>query len=315
MDEVVEAVEKVKKEWEETYAQAVLHLKAIEEYGLSKKEADEENSLQRLNGLAQDKLSLLRSLQFRLDLLAPQLPTEEEVQSAQSMLKSWKDQYQSMHLGLRNANLQAKANIRKAAQAERELLLGGGEESTARRRNLQYDKSRNDLCSRKYHREPSTISSADGSGLLLLLLFHFNSSALDKLLLVEVERSTSMLSTFDESTGVLRKADSEYKGHRSLLMRTRNLLSTMRRQDVQDRMIVGALFVIFCCAVLYVVSKRIGLLALQMKVIAAIKAGMIREVPMRPGTVDNVLNLVQPPVHEEVVLNAEVPPRRVLGEL
>lgn len=39
----------------------------------------------------------------------------------------------------------------------------------------------------------------------------------------------------EESTGVLKKADSEYKGHRSLLMRTRNLLSTMQRQDVIDR--------------------------------------------------------------------------------
>lgn len=39
----------------------------------------------------------------------------------------------------------------------------------------------------------------------------------------------------DESTGVLKKAESEYKGHRSLLMRTRNLLSVMQRQDVMDR--------------------------------------------------------------------------------
>ena len=39
----------------------------------------------------------------------------------------------------------------------------------------------------------------------------------------------------EESTGVLKKAESEYKGHRSLLMRTRNLLSTMQRQDVLDR--------------------------------------------------------------------------------
>lgn len=40
----------------------------------------------------------------------------------------------------------------------------------------------------------------------------------------------------EESTTVLRKAESEYKGHRSLLMRTRNLLSTMQRQDVLDRL-------------------------------------------------------------------------------
>ncbi|KAJ4968593.1 hypothetical protein NE237_015294 [Protea cynaroides] len=61
-------------------------------------------------------------MQFRLDLLAQQLPTEEEVQSAQSVLESWKEIYQSLHLGLRNANLQAKVNIRKAAQAETYML-------------------------------------------------------------------------------------------------------------------------------------------------------------------------------------------------
>ena len=44
-----------------------------------------------------------------------------------------------------------------------------------------------------------------------------------------------MFTFVDESTGVLKKAESEYKGHRSLLSRTRNLLSTMQRQDVIDR--------------------------------------------------------------------------------
>lgn len=46
---------------------------------------------------------------------------------------------------------------------------------------------------------------------------------------------TSGMYHAEESTGVLRRAETEYKGHRSLLMRTRNLLSTMRRQDVLDR--------------------------------------------------------------------------------
>ena len=44
-----------------------------------------------------------------------------------------------------------------------------------------------------------------------------------------------MFTFIDESTGVLKKAENEYKGHRSLLSRTRNLLSTMQRQDVIDR--------------------------------------------------------------------------------
>lgn len=53
--------------------------------------------------------------------------------------------------------------------------------------------------------------------------------------LVRTYITSYCLNTAEESTGVLRKAETEYKGHRSLLMRTRNLLSTMQRQDVIDR--------------------------------------------------------------------------------
>ncbi|GMI64150.1 hypothetical protein HRI_000084300 [Hibiscus trionum] len=53
------------------------------------------------------------------------------------MLETWKSQSHSLRLSRRNSNLQAKDNMRKTAQKERELLVGGGEESTVRRRNLQ----------------------------------------------------------------------------------------------------------------------------------------------------------------------------------
>ncbi|KAH0934603.1 hypothetical protein HID58_011720, partial [Brassica napus] len=189
------------------------------------REIKEKVSLLRLNGLAQDGLSILISLQFNLDLLAPQLPSDDHVQP---LLETWKNQYQSLRVNLRSANLQAKDNMRKAAQQEAwlELLLGGGTESTELRRK------------RQRWREAQTLSW----------------------LLV------------DESTGVLKKAESEYKGHRSLLSRTRNLLSTMQRQDVIDRVILIIGFSLFACAVLYVVSKRIGILRLQQMATAAIKA-------------------------------------------
>lgn len=100
MEEVAQAVEKVKKEWDQTFKQTQDHVKAIERCGKSGKGTEEANSLPRLNGAAQDGLALLRSLQFRLDLLAPQLLKEQEVQSAQLMLKAWKEQYQRFgHLG------------------------------------------------------------------------------------------------------------------------------------------------------------------------------------------------------------------------
>ncbi|KAL5652586.1 hypothetical protein ACJX0J_038044, partial [Zea mays] len=55
-----------------------------------------------------------------------------------------------------------------------------------------------------------------------------------QMMVQEVERSASTLATFDESTSVLQKSEGEYQGHRSLLMRTRGLLSTMQRLDVFD---------------------------------------------------------------------------------
>ncbi|KAK8623831.1 hypothetical protein V6N13_065194 [Hibiscus sabdariffa] len=269
MDKVVEEVEKTKKEWDEAYSKTQQHIKEIQEYGKSTtEETKNKSSLPRLNGLAQDGLSLLNSLQFNLDLLAPQLPTDEEVQSAKAMLETWKSQSQSLRMSLRNANLQAKDNMRKSAQKERELLLGGGEESTVRRRNLQT--------------KAGMTSAAESITESL--------RRTRQLMVQEVERSTSTLMTFEESTGVLKKAESEYKGHKSLLSRTRNLLSTMQRHDVVDRVILVVGLVLFSCAVLYVVSKRIGILRLQRTITAAIKAGMAGKPELARKAVEEGIN-------------------------
>ncbi|CAM8900646.1 unnamed protein product [Rhodiola kirilowii] len=209
MDKVVEAVDKVKRDWGDTFVQVEGHIKSIEECGKGGNPADDINSLPRLNRLAQDGLSLLSSLLFQLDLLASQLPLYTEVESAQSLLESWKNQLQSLRGKWKRANLQAKENMRKAAQKERELLLGGGEESTIRRRNLET----------KAGMTTAAESITDSL------------RRTRQLMVQEVERNANALMTVEESTTVLRKAESEYKGHRSLLMRTRNLLSTMQRQD------------------------------------------------------------------------------------
>ncbi|GAB2212856.1 hypothetical protein Drorol1_Dr00020854 [Drosera rotundifolia] len=261
MDEVVEAVEKVKRQWNETQSQTQELVKEIEEFGKQRGGSGVKNSLPRLNGLAHDGLAMLESLQLKLDVLAPQLPTYDEVQSAQSLLESWKKQSHSLRLALRSANLQAKANMRKAVQEERELLLGGGQESTIRRRNLQ---------------TKAGMTSASES-------ITDSLRRARQIMTQEVQRSTNTLATFEESTGVLKKAEKEYVGHSSLLMRTRNLLSTMQRQDVLDRIILVVGFILFTCAVLYVVSKRIGLLRLQQQVTSAIKAGMVKEAHLGPG--------------------------------
>ncbi|KAG0461471.1 hypothetical protein HPP92_021393 [Vanilla planifolia] len=254
MDEIVQAVQDVRREWDQTATQVQHYIKEIQSSGKFGMATQEANSLPRLHGAAQDALALLRTLQFKLDLLVQQLSTEEEMVSAQATLDSWKEQYRCLHSGLRNANLQAKSNIRKAAQNERELLLGGGEESTIRRRNLQT--------------KAGMTSAAESITESL--------RRTRQLMVQEVERSVSTLETFEESTGVLKKAETEYKGHRSLLTQTRRLLTTMQRQDVMDRVIMVIGFVLFLSVVLYVVSKRVGLLALQRKVVSAIKSGSMR---------------------------------------
>ncbi|XP_075498292.1 uncharacterized protein LOC142536816 [Primulina tabacum] len=278
MDQVVEEVEKIKEDFRETYTETRKHIHSIQEYGKRITEPDNiegegsKDSLPRINGLVQDGIKMLQSLQFRLDLLAPQIPSVDDAEKAQSLAQSWQNQIQSLRMDLRNANLQAKANMKKAVQQERELLLGGGEESTTRRRNLQT--------------KAGMTSAAESITESL--------RRTRQLMVQEVERSASTLITFEESTGVLRKAETEYKGQRSLLSRTRNLLSTMQRQDVIDRVILLLGFLIFSLAVLYVVSKRIGLLKLQRKVMEAVKAGMVRSEEVLPLNGMNVA-----PVHPE----------------
>ncbi|KAJ0792208.1 hypothetical protein HanOQP8_Chr01g0014831 [Helianthus annuus] len=120
-DIVVEEFNKTKKDWDEAYLQTLAHIQAIQQYGKSRSTGDDagnKESLPRLNGLAQDGLAMLSAAQFNLDLLVPQLPTDDHIQNAQLTLQSWNKQIQSLRSSLRNANLQAKANMRKAAQEE-----------------------------------------------------------------------------------------------------------------------------------------------------------------------------------------------------
>ncbi|CAA0827109.1 Sec20 family protein [Striga hermonthica] len=287
MDQVTQEVEKVKRDFREAYDLTMKHIDSIQEYGIKSRianpgESEKIDSLPRLNGMSQEGLNTLQSLQFNLDLLVPQLPFVDDAEKAQSLAQSWDKQIQSLRLSLRNANLQAKANMKKTAQQERELLLGGGEESTTRRRNLQT--------------KAGMTSAAESITESL--------RRTRQLMVQEVERSTSTLMTFEESTGVLRKAESEYKGHRSLLSRTRGLFSTMQRQDVLDRVIIVMGFLVFLLAVLYVVSKRIGILKLQRKVISAVKTGMAgQEEIMAPlvGRVDmNVVPELGQAMHDEL---------------
>ena len=61
-------------------------------------------------------------------------------------------------------------------------------------------------------------------------------------------------------------------------------------------------FLFFACAVLYVVSKRIGILYLQRQVTAAIKAGMAGR-----GAVKDGINAAAQVYHDNAGPHAEVP--------
>ncbi|MCO5573802.1 hypothetical protein L7F22_027576 [Adiantum nelumboides] len=135
-EELREAKSDLQKRWKQTHETAVGYAQALRKCGLDKGTADSA-SLPRLNALAQDCLTSLRSLQRRFDLLAHQFLSAEEKDTCLKILEDWKTEYQILHAALREANLQAKSNIQKAAKSERDLLLGGGEESTNLRRNLQ----------------------------------------------------------------------------------------------------------------------------------------------------------------------------------
>jgi len=69
--------------------------------------------------------------------------------------------------------------------------------------------------------------------------------------------------------------------------------------------ILGIGFLLFSLAVLYVVSKRIGILTLQRKVTGAIKAGMMGQAGLRPQAVAENMNLHQ--VRVDRVHNIEAP--------
>ncbi|KAG6664615.1 hypothetical protein CIPAW_02G105900 [Carya illinoinensis] len=88
-------------------------------------------------------------------------------------------------------------------------------------------------------------------------------------------------------------------------MQTRNLLSTMQRQDVIDRLLLAVGVLLFSSTVLYVVSKRVGLLKLQRHFTAALKAGMVRQAEVGHRAAVDGIN--PPHVHENAVHKVDVP--------
>ncbi|KVH94938.1 Sec20 [Cynara cardunculus var. scolymus] len=244
-DIVVDEFNKTKKDWDDAYLQTLTYIRAIEEFGKSRSIGDavavnnKKDSLPRLNGLAQDGLSLLSTAQFNLDLLVPQLPTDDHIQNAELTLQSWNEQIQRF----------------------RELLLGGGEESTVRRRNLQtkagMTSAAESITESLRRTRQLMVQEVERSGSTLMAFgssFHLNISF--SFLFVVVILKTGINRSFEESRKRIQGS--------SIITDANSII-----------LVVG--FLVFSLAVLYVVSKRIGILKLQRKVIGAIKAGMAGE--------------------------------------
>ncbi|CAK9139570.1 unnamed protein product [Ilex paraguariensis] len=71
------------------------------------------------------------------------------------------------------------------------------------------------------------------------------------------------------------------------------------------RVILFTGFLLFSLAVLYVVTKRMGLLKLQRKVMATLKAGMAGQVEIGPKAGGNGIKVAH--VHENAVPKLDVP--------
>lgn len=95
----------------------------------------------------------------------------------------------------------------------------------------------------------------------------------------------------------------------SYKQRCKNLLRLMLR-CVLNRVIIAIGFFLFTCAVLHVVSKRIGVLRLQRSVTAMVKAGMFHQAENGQRAIidginqarahDNPVNLLDPPLERIV---------------
>ncbi|GBG83722.1 hypothetical protein CBR_g37523 [Chara braunii] len=191
--------------------------------------------LSRLNTKIQDRLTALRASMRELEVLAEEQDSEQEMDALMSKLEACKMQYDGLRKKLRTANFQAKANTEKALLKEREALLGGQEDVTLRRRKLQ---SQAEMAAEAENITESLRRTRQ-------TMMH------------EIEHGKKTLSVLEDSNTALRKTEAEYTGQSSLLSTAKGLLSTLRRQDVLDRVIAAVGFLIFLLVCLYVLRKRL----------------------------------------------------------
>ncbi|OAE19499.1 hypothetical protein AXG93_4794s1110 [Marchantia polymorpha subsp. ruderalis] len=115
--DVEEAAELVRNQWEKTSSDLIEKIQAVETCG-SVGGLSAKGALPQLNAAVQDRFTTLQSLLLRMDLISQQHPSEDMGEACVQKLDEWKKQLNELRLSLRNANRNAKLNIERAAKRE-----------------------------------------------------------------------------------------------------------------------------------------------------------------------------------------------------
>ncbi|KAG4082869.1 Sec20-domain-containing protein [Neocallimastix lanati (nom. inval.)] len=78
-----------------------------------------------------------------------------------------------------------------------------------------------------------------------------------QMLTEEVQKSSQNSKLLDDSTSTLSKTTEEYKKYDNALNSNKKVVSSLKRRDFTDKILLGLGLLFFLCTVLYVVGKRI----------------------------------------------------------
>jgi len=78
-----------------------------------------------------------------------------------------------------------------------------------------------------------------------------------QMLTEEVQKSSQNSKLLDDSTSTLSKTSEEYKKYGNALNSNKKVVSSLKRRDLTDKILLGLGLLFFICTVLYVIGKRI----------------------------------------------------------
>ncbi|KAI8823738.1 uncharacterized protein EV422DRAFT_368249 [Fimicolochytrium jonesii] len=146
------------------------------------------------------------------------------------------EQYKRLQLSLRRSNLQAKANIDRAAAAEREELLKGGTD----RRQLRMRKMADAAATAQASSE-LTDSLRQALGMMT----------------AEVQKGVEITKAFDDSTKIMQKTSAEYRSLSMVIRSSRQLITKLQQRDWTDRLLLLFGLLVFSLTVLSILRRRL----------------------------------------------------------